>query len=130
MDANTYGIRAWVMIQPPEKWSWIAGLRQLCCANETATPDGDRVAVNRVAPGLTLYGTVHCHLCEEAVRLIVESGVAENLRIVDVAEDEVLFRRYGSRIPVLVVDSAGTELNWPFDHADIARLPGVAGDSA
>jgi glutaredoxin len=55
---------------------------------------------------VTLYGKAGCHLCEEA-RVVVEQVRAERgfeLEQVDITVDPVLFRRYGERIPVLVVD--------------------------
>jgi glutaredoxin len=59
----------------------------------------------RVA-ALTLYGKPGCHLCEEAraaVARVVEDSSHE-LEEVDITLDPVLHRRYGERIPVLVVD--------------------------
>ncbi len=54
---------------------------------------------------VTLYGKPGCHLCEDA-RAVVEAVRAERefeLEEVDVSLDPVLFRRYGERIPVLIV---------------------------
>jgi glutaredoxin len=55
---------------------------------------------------LTLYGKPGCHLCEEAraaVARVVEHSSHE-LQEVDITLDPVLHRRYGERIPVLVLD--------------------------
>ena len=54
---------------------------------------------------VVLYGKPGCHLCEDA-RAVVESVRGERefeLEEVDVSLDPVLFRRYGERIPVLIV---------------------------
>jgi glutaredoxin len=57
---------------------------------------------------VTLYGKPGCHLCDEA-RAVVERVRAQRpfeLREVDVTLDPVLYREYGERIPVLVLDGA------------------------
>ena len=54
---------------------------------------------------VVLYGKPGCHLCEDA-RAVVESVRGERefeLEEVDISLDPVLFRRYGERIPVLMV---------------------------
>jgi glutaredoxin len=59
---------------------------------------------------VTLYGKPGCHLCDEA-RAVVERVRAQRqfeLREVDVTLDPGLYREYGERIPVLVLD--GEEL--------------------
>ena len=61
-------------------------------------------------PTVTLYGKPGCHLCDEA-RAAVGRVRAEHpfeLEQVDVSVDPRLERRYGERIPVLVLD--GEEL--------------------
>lgn len=71
---------------------------------------------------LVLYSTDHCALCEEALDLLFSMpelrGLA--LRVVDVAEDDALLRRYGERIPVLRMD--GREVDAPIDRAKVMRL--------
>jgi glutathione S-transferase len=64
-------------------------------------------------PLVTLYGKPGCHLCDDA-RVAVErvrTSRPFELLEVDVSLDPVLNRRYGRRIPVLVLD--GEEL---FEH--------------
>jgi hypothetical protein len=59
---------------------------------------------------VTLYGKPGCHLCDEAravVRRVREDREFE-LREVDVTLDPALYREYGARIPVLLLD--GEEL--------------------
>ena len=66
-----------------------------------------------------LYSTGGCHLCEEAEQLLVDlRGVVPGLawEVVDIADDDGLFERYGWSIPV-VADETGRELRWPFDAA-------------
>ena len=65
---------------------------------------------------LTLFSTSGCHLCESAAAIVAEvspqvGGIA--LEIVDIAESEALFERYGLLIPVLR-HANGDELKWPF----------------
>jgi hypothetical protein len=71
---------------------------------------------------LTLYSTAGCHLCEEAEALLASAlarGTGRPWVIVDIAEDDALFARYGWHIPVLR-RADGEELRWPFD-ADALR---------
>ena len=66
---------------------------------------------------MILYSTEGCHLCEEAEQLLIDlrSGVPDlTWEVVDIADDDALFERYGWSIPV-VTDGAGRELLWPFD---------------
>jgi len=65
-----------------------------------------------VTPSLTLYGTLGCHLCEQAEILLRDQGV--NYHHKDIADSELLMNRYGVRIPVLYDAGSGFELGWPF----------------
>jgi glutaredoxin len=62
---------------------------------------------------VTLYGKPGCHLCDDAraALLAVRAGRPFDLEEVDVSVDPGLHRRYGERIPVVMVD--GEEL---FEH--------------
>ena len=62
---------------------------------------------------LTLYGKPGCHLCDDARAVVGEALAGRDLalREVDVTLDPVLERRFGERIPVVVLD--GEEL---FDY--------------
>jgi glutathione S-transferase len=59
---------------------------------------------------MTLYGKPGCHLCDEARAVVerVRAGRHIELREVDVTLDPALYREYGARIPVLVLE--GEEL--------------------
>lgn len=72
---------------------------------------------------LTLLGTRGCHLCDEAEVLLQQVAAARAIdwRYCDIALDEALVERYGTRIPVLRADD-GRELGWPFSLLDILRL--------
>jgi glutaredoxin len=63
---------------------------------------------------LTLYSTSHCHLCEQAYQLLVACGVHIQTQVIDVAEDNALFKKYGTKIPVL--RHRKNELLWPFNE--------------
>lgn len=69
----------------------------------------------------TFYGTEGCHLCDDAAALIVAvaSGLPVSVFQEDIAESEALVERYGTRIPVLRDERRGTELDWPFDAAQL-----------
>ncbi|MDD2914349.1 MAG: glutaredoxin family protein [Gallionella sp.] len=67
-----------------------------------------------------LYGTSCCHLCEKAEAVLHTAGIiAEHI---DIAADDGLLERYGTRIPVLRRIDNGAELNWPFDAAGVLRF--------
>lgn len=69
---------------------------------------------------LILYGTSHCHLCEQAEALLAQLGVeAEHIDIVD---DDDLLERYGTRIPVVKRMDGDSELGWPFDVQTLQRF--------
>jgi glutaredoxin len=63
-----------------------------------------------VTPAVTLYGRPGCHLCDDA-RAVLERVRAEapfELRLIDIEQDDELFKRYLERIPVVCLD--GEEL--------------------
>ncbi len=70
---------------------------------------------------LTLYTTSHCHLCEQALALLTPIDNIE-LTLAEIAEDEQLLTRYGTRIPVLQRKEKRLELDWPFNQDDIMAL--------
>lgn len=74
---------------------------------------------------LELLGTSGCHLCEQAeeiLQALQAAGCEFSYEVVDIADDDALFQRYGLLIPVL--RGAGAELNWPFDEAGLLALVG------
>ncbi len=71
---------------------------------------------------LYLYSTSHCHLCELAHALVAESTENIALKVIDVADDDALLAIYGVRIPVLQRPDNKSELNWPFNVADILEF--------
>ena len=64
-----------------------------------------------------LYGTQYCHLCDEAEIILREIGIAFDY--VDIAEDDDLVERYGTRIPVLQRADNHAELGWPFNVQEV-----------
>lgn len=71
-----------------------------------------------------LYGTIGCHLCDEAGALIqplVDEGRLVVSRV-DIADDPVLLERYGVRIPVLRLVDRACELGWPFGRDAVLEL--------
>lgn len=71
-----------------------------------------------------LYSTIGCHLCEQAKTLLWPLLVQYQCRLLekDIAEDDALIERYGTRIPVLVASDFSDELNWPFSEADVDKF--------
>ena len=67
-------------------------------------------------PECQLFGTLGCHLCEQAEGLLmplVERGLL--VELLDIADDERWVDEYGLRIPVLRRADSGKELDWPFE---------------
>ncbi|MBT3564034.1 MAG: glutaredoxin family protein [Gammaproteobacteria bacterium] len=67
-----------------------------------------------------LYTTLGCHLCEDALVLLIEyqqthQGALE-LAEIEISDSEQLIEKYGIRIPVVQVVSSGAELGWPFNQ--------------
>lgn len=69
---------------------------------------------------LKLYTTLGCHLCEQLEAALARLAVARiELERIDIASDEALVMRYGTRIPVLA-DAAGQELDRGFEAERLA----------
>ena len=71
-------------------------------------------------PALTLYQRDDCHLCDLALAVLAEARVPE-FESAFIDGDDDLEARYGVRVPVLR-RADGTELDWPFDAAGLARF--------
>ncbi len=69
---------------------------------------------------IRLYGTKHCHLCDEAEAILRKIGI--EAVYVDIADDDMLIEKYGVRIPVLQRVDTGAELGWPFDTAAVSNF--------
>ena len=69
-----------------------------------------------------LYITDDCTLCDEALRMLLESNALRGvvLTTVDVATDDDLFESFGERIPVL--EYLGKSLAWPFSTEEATEL--------
>ncbi len=79
-------------------------------------------------PACQLFGTLGCHLCEDAEALLMPF-VAHGLQVelVDIAEREEWVAAYGLRIPLLRRLDSGAELGWPFDAPALAAFLGLGG---
>lgn len=84
------------------------------------------------APRLVLYGTIGCHLCEEAAgllrELLADRPFDAIVRDVDIADDAALMDAYALRIPVLHDVENGRELDWPFPPAELHALLATCAD--
>lgn len=67
---------------------------------------------------LILYFTEHCHLCEDAKKILDTLGFT--YETIDIADDDDLLERYGVRIPVLT--KGVKEIGWPFTVDDVRGL--------
>lgn len=68
-----------------------------------------------------LFGTLGCHLCEQA-EAIVNACIPGGVDYVDIAEQEQWQELYALRIPVLYHSETKQELGWPFDQADVEEF--------
>lgn len=68
-----------------------------------------------------LYSTSGCHLCEQAKLVLWPVLLQYHFRLVeiDIADDDSMIERYGTRIPVLGAANIQRELNWPFSAEDV-----------
>ena len=73
-----------------------------------------------MTPILILYGTEYCHLCEAAESVLARANLSWHG--IEIADEDTLLERYGTRIPVLRRNDNNTELDWPFDEAAIQRF--------
>lgn len=64
-----------------------------------------------------LYGTIGCHLCEQAEAIIgrLRQSFDIDLEYIDIAESDESVAQFGERIPVLENKSVQQMLDWPFD---------------
>lgn len=69
---------------------------------------------------IRLYGTKHCHLCDEAEAILRRISI--EAVYVDIADDDRLIEKYGAYIPVLQRVDTGAELGWPFDTAAVSHF--------
>lgn len=77
--------------------------------------------MHKVLPEVVLYGTLGCHLCDDALtlgRASLPKGVS--IKQVDIVEDELLLKSMATRIPVMKLGN--DELNWPFEKKDIEKV--------
>ena len=71
-----------------------------------------------------LYGTSHCHLCEEAESMLqtIQLHIPITLVKLDIADDLRMMDLYGLKIPVLVAQNTRGELCWPFSITEIKEF--------
>lgn len=77
-----------------------------------------------MTPGLTLLTRAECGLCEEMERelhALAREASLPPLSIVDVDSDPTLARRFGLKVPVLLLDSTPV-CSHRLDTAELLRL--------
>ena len=117
------GLRRRLELTEYAHWQWQTDLcliRASCLADKTVEPQ----ASGRLVRNLTFYTTPGCHLCEIAAQLIVQLRSVREISLVeiDIATDERLVARYGTRIPVVSRDDTLQELGWPFTLDELERF--------
>ena len=73
---------------------------------------------------LELMTTEGCHLCDQALPLLVEGidPAKFEVDLVDIAFDDELMDQFATRIPVLVDPQSRQALDWPFDAGQLAQF--------
>jgi hypothetical protein len=71
---------------------------------------------------MILYTTSHCHLCELALVMIDELRLRNWVELIEIADNDLLIERYGTKIPVLAKKDHHVELCWPFQATDILHF--------
>lgn len=69
---------------------------------------------------IEFYGTACCHLCDEAAAVLLQAGICA--AHTDIAGDDGLLEKYGTRIPLLRRGDSGAELGWPFDAWSVMQF--------
>lgn len=74
-----------------------------------------------------LYGTLGCHLCEQAEALLAPllDDKIHSVECIDISENDALMSRYALTIPVLQRLGDGAELRWPFEAAQAGAFLSV-----
>ncbi len=69
---------------------------------------------------LKLFGTLGCHLCEDASKIIAncEPGLFE-IESIDIADHDQWQEKYALRIPVLYHPVTNKDLSWPFEQDQV-----------
>ena len=77
-----------------------------------------------IQPRFRLYSSDGCHLCEVAETLLgsLPQMIDAGCEVVDIAFDDQLTERFGSRIPVLFDTQSETYFDWPFEKGSILKL--------
>ena len=74
---------------------------------------------------LFLFGTLGCHLCEEAetmAAVLERSNFDVDIEMIDIAEQEQWQEKYAIRIPVVYHPESRAELFWPFDIEEFKQF--------
>lgn len=69
---------------------------------------------------IKLYGTLGCHLCEDAEAWLQHFFPSVSFTKIDIASDERLVELYGLRIPTLQIGAA--VMDWPFTQPEAQAL--------
>lgn len=74
---------------------------------------------------ITLFGTTHCHLCEQAYDMLLSIQLDDpklSIEFVDIADNAVLLEQYALTIPVIAKHSMDKKLFWPFNHEQLSNF--------
>lgn len=67
---------------------------------------------------LILYGTLGCHLCEDAEHIL--QALELPYESIDIIEDNQLLEKFATSIPVLTINTqSDVYLYWPFNESQV-----------
>ncbi|GEK09202.1 glutaredoxin family protein [Pseudoalteromonas sp. McH1-7] len=70
----------------------------------------------------TLFHTEGCHLCEEALAMLIQLLPEAEIELIDIVDDEETMTTYQYRIPVIKKIETGHELGWPFSQQQLQEF--------
>ncbi|ASD66892.1 glutaredoxin family protein [Pseudoalteromonas piscicida] len=70
----------------------------------------------------TLFHTDGCHLCEEALAMLIQFLLEAEIELVDIVDSEETMTEYQYRIPVIKKGKTGQELGWPFTQQQLQEF--------
>lgn len=81
---------------------------------------------------LHLYSTSHCHLCEKAESFLqsIKTFHPISWEVKEIFDDEQLFTRYETSIPVIRRLDTAAELAWPFSELDLKLFLNLVANSS
>ncbi|MEI5638559.1 MULTISPECIES: glutaredoxin family protein [unclassified Pseudoalteromonas] len=69
-----------------------------------------------------LFHTEGCHLCEEALAMLIQQLPEAEIELIDITEDAAHVEKYQFSIPVVKRSRDDAELGWPFSTQQLQEF--------